>query len=118
VIARILAALLGATSVAQSAEQAVVVHFEHSGDWADFFQWEPAITQAVSSAGYEYDGNELAANGADGTIYMYGPDADKLFAVALPFLKRAPFLTHKVATLRYGAATDPQVQKKVVAIEP
>lgn len=100
------------------AEQAVIVQFRHSGGWSDFFGWEPSIEQAVTDAGYEYDGNELTPDGSAGAIYMYGPDADKLFAAALPALKSAPFLSHKVATLRYGEATDPKACEKTVVIDP
>ncbi len=100
------------------ADQAVIVHFNHVGAWSDFLQWEPIIEHAVSAAGYEYDGNELASDGTDGTIYMYGPDADKLFAVALPELKKAAFLTHKSATLRYGDVNDLKAVQKTVAIDP
>src|SRR5688572_4211671 len=34
----------------------------------------------------ELDGNEIAIDGSDGRIYLYGPDADALFAAIEPVL--------------------------------
>jgi len=89
-------------------EQAVLVHFDYgSRDWAPFFQFEKRLEHAVAASGLgDYDGNELAVDGSDGTLYMYGPDADKLFAVVKPLLESSALLKHVVVTLRYGPAID------------
>ena len=99
-----------------AANQAVIVTFQHSGSWNDFFKWEPEIESAVKAAGFDYDGNELAVKGTDGTIYMYGSDADKLLAVALPHLRKATFLTHMIATLRYGDVSNSKAREVKVPI--
>jgi hypothetical protein len=65
--------------------EAVIVHFEYGREhWSTFFQFEKEFEDAISNAAVgEYDGNELAVDGSDGSMYMYGPDADKLFAFVL-----------------------------------
>jgi len=89
-------------------EQAVIVNFDYgSSDWKPFFGFESTLQQAISKSGTgEYDGNELAANGSDGRMYMYGPDADKLFAVVKPLLLSTHLLKNIRVTLRYGAVSD------------
>jgi hypothetical protein len=66
----------------------VIVHFEYGKpDGKPFLEFEKTLESAVNSSGIgSYDGNELAADGRNGTLYMYGPDADKLFALAKPIL--------------------------------
>jgi hypothetical protein len=73
-----------AETAASAPEQAVIVHFDYgNADWKPFFAFEKTIEDAISKSGAgDYDGNELAVDGSDGTLYMYGPDADKLLAVA------------------------------------
>ena len=44
----------------------------------------------------------LAVDGSDGTLYMYGPDADRLFAAIKPALEACAFMKGAVAKLRYG----------------
>jgi hypothetical protein len=99
-------------------EQAVLVHFDYgSRDWAPFFKFEERLEHAVTASGTgDYDGNELAVDGSDGTLYMYGPDADKLFAVVRPLLESTPLLKHVVVTLRYGNVNDPHARELKVHV--
>ena len=99
-------------------EQAVLVHFDYgSRDWAPFFKFEERLEHAVTVSGAgDYDGNELAIDGSDGTLYMYGPDADKLFAVVKPLLESSSLLKHVVVTLRYGSANDPNAREVKVHV--
>ncbi len=114
-----LAALFGIGANASSAEaapkheEAVIVHFNYGHkDWSPLFEFETALEEAIAKAGAgEYDGNELAVDGSDGSMYMYGPDADKLFAVVKPHLLAASLLKNVVVTLRYGAAADPTARE-------
>jgi hypothetical protein len=96
----------GASSSAP--DQAVLVHFEYGHkDWSQFFAFEKTLEEAITSSGAgDYDGNELAVDGSDGDMYMYGPDADKLYAVVKPRLEAATFLKNVVVTLRYGSVDD------------
>jgi hypothetical protein len=95
-------------AVASAPEQAVVVHFDYgSADWKPFFAFEKLLEDAINKSGAgDYDGNELAVDGSDGSLYMYGPDADKLFAVAKPILLSTSLLKNVTVTLRYGSVKD------------
>ena len=99
-------------------EQAVLVHFDYgSRDWGPFFQFEERLERAIAASGTgEYDGNELAVDGSDGSLYMYGPDADKLFAVVKPLLESSPLLKHVVVTLRYGNVDDKNAREVRVRV--
>jgi hypothetical protein len=99
-------------------EQAVLVHFDYgSPDWAPFYKFEEQLKHAVTVSGAgDYDGNELAVDGSDGTLYMYGPDADRLFAVVRPLLESSPLLKHVVVTLRYGSVSDSNAREVEVHV--
>jgi N12 class adenine-specific DNA methylase len=122
-----LAALLGMGSGSSSAqaaaakhEEAVIVHFDYGQkDWSRFFEFEKTLEEAIAKAAVgDYDGNELATDGSDGSMYMYGPDADALFAIIKPRLMSASFLRNVVVTLRYGAVTDPTTREKKLRLGP
>lgn len=90
------------------AEHAVIIHFDYgSTDLEPLFGLEDELEDAIASAeAGEYDGNEVAVSGSDGFLYMYGPDADALFAVVKPILASATCIRNAVATLRYGPPAD------------
>ena len=94
-------------------EQAVLVQFDYgSRDWTPFFKFEEGFETAISESGLgEYDGNELATDGSDGSMYIYGPDADKLFAFVKPRFLAAKILKNIRVTLRYGAVDDPHARE-------
>ena len=94
--------------VASASEQAVIVHFDYgNADWKPFFAFEKILEDAINKSGAgDYDGNELAVDGSDGSLYMYGPDADKLLAVAKPILLSTSLLKNVTVTLRYGSVKD------------
>lgn len=50
----------------------------------------------------EYDGHEIAVDGSDGSIYMYGPDADLLFETIRPILETTHFMRGATVVKRYG----------------
>jgi hypothetical protein len=114
-----LARLFGAKSDgdAKSAEHAVVVTFDYGGstDLEPLFKLEGQLESAIGAARVgEYDGNEVAVDGSDGTLYMYGPDADKLFAAVRPVLEACPFMKGGVVKLRYGPPTDGVPEREVL----
>ena len=84
--------------------QAVIVHFSYgSRDLSKLFQLEDKLDKAISAAKAGiYDGNEMATDGSDGFLYMYGPDADRLFAVVKPILEQTPFMKGATVTKQYG----------------
>jgi hypothetical protein len=89
-------------------EHAVIVRFRYgSTDLAPLHELTSRLDQAIDAAGVgEYDGDEVATDGSDGLLYMYGPDADALFAVVRPILTSVTFMSGARATLRYGPPED------------
>jgi hypothetical protein len=89
-------------------EQAVIVHFQYgSTDLSRLFALQDRLERAIDAAqAGELDGHEIAVDGSDGFYYMYGPDADRLFAVVLPVLKSADFMKGAEVRQRYGPPQD------------
>jgi len=101
-------------------EEAVIIHFKYGQkDWSSFYDFEKTLESAISKAAVgEYDGNELATDGSDGTMYMYGPSADALFAVVKPQLLGVQILKSINVTLLYGAVTEPGVRVSRIQLTP
>ena len=88
-------------------EHAVLVRFVYgSTDLSPLFALEEQLERVVAAGVGEYDGNEVAADGSDGTLYMYGPDADALFATVRRTLLATDFMRGARVTLRYGPPGD------------
>lgn len=85
-------------------EQAVIVHFNYGQkDLEPLFALEDILTNAIVQAAVgEYDGHDIAVDGSDGNLYMYGPNADKIYSVIQPFLISPSFTKDAKVTLRYG----------------
>ena len=83
-------------------EHAVIVRFQYgSTDLGVLLELEEKLEAAIVTAGAgEYDGNEIAADGSHGSLYMYGSDADRLVEVILPILEAAPFMAGAEVTKR------------------
>ena len=65
---------------------------------------------AIRAAGAgEFDGDEFGDGSC--TLYMYGPDADRLFAAVEPLLRGSSLVTGGHAIKRYGPAADPQARQ-------
>ena len=90
------------------AEHAVIVAFDYASDTLEqLHALEERLRDAIDEAGVgEFDGNEIASDLSDGTLYMYGPDADALFKVVKPILLDASCLRRASATLRFGPPED------------
>jgi hypothetical protein len=105
----------------QPVEHAVIVAFGYgSTDLSPLFSLESQLTDAIGAASVgEFDGNEVAADGSDGVLYMYGPDADQLFAVVRPVLESVQFMHGARAKLRYGPPQDGvREQTIVLSVQP
>lgn len=100
-------------------EQAVIVHFHYgSTNLQPIFALEDKLGAAITDANAgEYDGNEIATDGSDGFLYMYGPDADRLYEVTAPILKSAPFMHGATIKKRYGPAAE-GTREVTVVIDP
>ncbi len=98
-------------------EQAVIVHFFNYGsrDLTRLFALEDELEKAIENSGTgEYDGNEIAVDGSEGCLYLYGPDADSLFSVVKPILEKTPFTNGAHVTKRYGPPQDSSKEAHVV----
>jgi hypothetical protein len=102
--------LFGKRQEAQSSQpdHAVIVHFEYgSTDLSRLFALEEQLERCIDEAGVgEFDGNEIATDGSDGSLFMYGPDADALFASIRPVLTSTDFMNGARVVLRYGPPED------------
>lgn len=89
-------------------EHAVIVRFNYGQTSLDpLVELEDELTEAIENADVgEYDGNEIAVDLTDGTIYMYGPNADALFKTVRPILKSTSFMKGATVTLRFGPPED------------
>lgn len=98
-------------------EHAVIVYLRLSDD--DFGSSEERdnimdfgeeLARAINSAGAgEFDGDEFGQG--ECTLFMYGPDADRLFAAIEPLLKSSPLASGGYAVKRYGEAGDPNARE-------
>ena len=114
----LLTRLFGAKSgtSAKPPEHAVIVVFAYIGstDLEPLFALERQLESDIAAArAGEYDGNEIAVDGSDGTLYMYGPDADKLFAAIRPTLVACSFMKGARVRLRYGPPADGVPEREV-----
>ena len=96
-------------------EHAVIVHFQYGKtDIQPALNLGNALEKAIVKAGVgEYDGNEIAVDGSDGSLYMYGPDADRLYKVVRPVLESVDFMQNATVVLRYGPPGKDVVEKHV-----
>lgn len=97
-------------------EHAVIVRFNYGQtDLGPLFELEDLLIEAIESAGVgEYDGHEIAVDGSDGRLYLYGPDGDRLFETVRPALRSASCIHDAVATIRYGPAGENVEEKEVL----
>jgi hypothetical protein len=107
----IIARLFGAKTeiTLKPVEHAVIVRFRYGGmpDLGPLFALERELKSTIlwARAG-KYDGKEVAGDGSNGTLYMYGPDADRLFGAIQPILEACSFMKGAVVRLRYGPPAD------------
>lgn len=91
----------------------MIVHLELSDDEFGTREEREAIhrltselERAIESADAgEFDGDEFGAGAC--TLYMYGSDADRLFAAVESALRASPLARGGYAIKRYGEAADP-----------
>jgi hypothetical protein len=85
-------------------EQAVIVHFQYgSTDLQRLYALEERLEKAIAAAKVgDLDGDEVATDGSDGFLYLYGPDADRLFDVVMTVLRSADFMKDATVKRRYG----------------
>ena len=99
----------------QAAVHAVIVQFNFpSGDLKKIIEVEDQLAKALEETGAgELDGNEIALDGRDNLFYLYGPDADKLYAAIEPVLLSLEMLSQARVLLRYGPPSLDTRQKTI-----
>jgi hypothetical protein len=104
----VISRIFGRKPAPPAADHAVIVHFDYgSTDLKPIFELEDRLMAAIAKAGAgEFDGNEVATDGSDGSLYMYGPDGDVLFAAVRPVLEQCAFMRGARVRVRYGPPAD------------
>lgn len=105
-----------------SMEHAVIVHLRLDDD--DFGSAEKResinelqdeIADAIEEAeAGEFDGDEWGKG--ECVLFMYGPDADKLFDTIKAILRKSPHSEGGFAIKRYGEASDPEAKEVKVKL--
>jgi hypothetical protein len=100
------------TSVTVITHQAAIVDFEYEGDdLAPLFNVVERLDAAISRANLGwYDAHDIDVDQTNGTFYMYGADAEALFAVVRPILSSDPCLSNVRITLRSEDGTSKRTE--------
>ncbi len=88
--------------------QAVIIKFEYGKtDLTDLFALEDRLENFLEGKGIgDLDGHEIALDGSDGFLYLYGDDAQLLVDIITPILIETPFMTKAKVHLRLGDIDD------------
>jgi hypothetical protein len=109
--------------MSQPDEHAVLVYIKLSDDnfggeqeRAGLHKLEDQLTAAIDScrAG-EFDGDEFG--GGFCTLYMYGPNADKLAEAVLPILRQFHAPVGSYVVKRYGPATQANARQEKIQLD-
>lgn len=85
-------------------QHAVIIHFQYGEtNLSELYALEDRLVQSISATGTgELDGHEIAADGSNGFLYLYGPNADALVEAIRPILDGCPFMGGAEVKKRYG----------------
>ena len=94
--------------------QALIFYLSDIGERADemgldaldaLLALQEDLAQAIEPRGIgEVDGNEIAMDDSEGSLFAYGPDARAMLQAALPVICRSPLAQGGQVYLRYGEA--------------
>ncbi len=75
-------------------QHAVTIHFQYgSTNLSELYALEDRLEQIISATGTgELDGHEIATDGSNGFLYLYGPNADALVEAIRPILEGCQFM--------------------------
>jgi hypothetical protein len=87
-----------------SKEHSVVIHFMYLKEELDaLHELDLKLDKLIREKGVGvYDWHEINLDMTDGTLYMYGPNAEALFNAVKPVLEETDFTKNAVAVLRFG----------------
>ena len=105
------------TNTAKPDEQAVILTIcGPQLELDDINGLEERLIEIVSENGVgEVDGHDIAMDGSDANLYLYGPSADKLFSVIEKVLRDSSFVGRILCKRRYGDVKNPKT--KIVEIK-
>jgi hypothetical protein len=106
----------GTGASAGAPRQAVIAYFKLSNDdwgvprdFAEMDEWEDGLFHAIEESGVgEFDGIGRGLGFLE--FYMYGPDADALFAVVEPLIRAFPAHPGSYVVKQYGEPGAPEVR--------
>jgi hypothetical protein len=89
-------------------EHAVIIYFMYYKEELDeLFELDKKLDKAITEQGVgRYDWHEINMDMSDGTLYMYGPNAENLFKAVKPILQQTDFTKRALAVLRFGGFED------------
>jgi hypothetical protein len=97
-------------------QQALIIYFKDIADRADemgvddldaLVALQEQLAEAIEPNGIgEVDGNEIAMDGSEGSLFAYGTDARAMLQAALPVVCRSPLAAGGHVYLRYGDIDD------------
>jgi hypothetical protein len=80
------------------------LHYEYE-DLDALIDLEDKLGQLLEDRGLGMcDGNEIACEGTDGSLWFYGPSAEKIFNAIRPILQEVEWMKGAVATLIFGSS--------------
>ncbi|MGQ0457642.1 MAG: hypothetical protein ACT4OU_11330 [Hyphomicrobium sp.] len=107
-------------------EHAVIVRFvdygqrffaAEGGELTALYDLEGQLEETLEATGAGmFDGDEIAVDGSDGYLYMYGPDAQTLFESVARVLAASPVTRGGEATLRFGDVGDSDAREVIVQL--
>jgi hypothetical protein len=85
-------------------QQAVIIYFNYGLEEDEpFYELSDRLRELVDDSGLGmYDGHEIAMDNSDGSYYMYGPDAKKLFELVKETIEKISFMVGAEVVLRLG----------------
>lgn len=85
-------------------EEAVIIEFNYGLEEIEpFYDLSEKLRTIVDESNLgEYDGHEIAMDNSDGSFYMYGPDAKKLYELIKKTIEQTPFMKGANIRLRFG----------------
>ena len=91
----------------RSEEQSVIIwffHYEYE-ELDELIDVQEKLGELLVDNGLgRCDGNEIACEGTDGSLYFYGPSAEKIFTAIKPILQEIDWMRGAVATLSFGSS--------------
>ena len=93
----------GASVEEVGADQAVLVYLFPGEEVLSLDLLEEPLIEAIEGSGAgEFDGNSISLDGEQVVLYMYGPDADSLFAAISGVLREVDVPPGSYAIKRFG----------------